>query len=270
MKLTVSMATYDDYDGVFFTLMALRMYHGLRDVEFLVLDNNPNGPHGEALRKLAAHNPCMRLIPVTDRKSSWVKYDAFKYATGDVVLGLDCHVLLQPSFFPAFFDFWKASPGSRDMLTGPVVFSNLTSESTHMDPQWRGHDFGTWGNHPSAAAGQPFEVPMQGMGCFAIRRDAWQGIHSGFQGFGSEEWYIAEKVRSWGGRVICHPALRWVHRFGWPERTFPLSLELKVKNYYRGWLDLYGSLDHPRIQEMTAHWLTKMPQEKLDRLIASL
>ncbi len=66
---------------------------------------------------------------------------------------------------------------------------------------------------------------------------------------------------------MCHPALRWVHRFGWPSRTFPLSMELKIQNYYRGWLEIYGSLDHPQIQAMTAHWLTEVKIEKLEGLI---
>ena len=44
-KLTIGMATYDDYDGVFFSLQALRLYQleGIaeEDVEFIVIDNNP-------------------------------------------------------------------------------------------------------------------------------------------------------------------------------------------------------------------------------------
>lgn len=78
---------------------------------------------------------------------------------------------------------------------------------------------------------------------------------------------MAEKVRKGGGRVMCHPALRWVHRFGWPVRTFPLSMEFKIVNYYRGWLEIYGSRDHPMMQAMTAHWLTEVDPAKLERLI---
>ena len=46
------MATYDDFDGVYFTIQALRMYHEIcqsNDVEFLVLDNNPDGKHAQTL-----------------------------------------------------------------------------------------------------------------------------------------------------------------------------------------------------------------------------
>ena len=269
MKLTISMATFDDYDGVYFTVQALRMYHDLGDVEILILDNHPLGPCGAALRQFTAQVPQCRLIEVTDRQSSFVKYDAFSHATGDVLLGLDCHVLLQPGFITALREYWEAHPESRDMISGPVVYNRLDACSVLMEPRWRGHDYGCWGDDPAGlAGGVPFDIPMQGMGCFSMRRAAWGGINPDFRAFGAEEWYVAEKVRQWGGRVRCHPRLRWVHRFGWPVRTFPLSLEGKVMNYYRGWLELYGSLEHPRLREMTAHWLTLMPEAKLQGLIA--
>jgi hypothetical protein len=46
-----------------------------------------------------------------------------------------------------------------------------------------------------------------------------------------------------------------------------MALDDKVVNYYRGWLELYGGTKHPRMQEMTTHWLTMYPRAKLDELI---
>lgn len=269
MKLTISMAVYDDYDGVYFTVQALRLYQELpAGTEILILDNNPAGPCAAALKKLVTDIPECRLLAVENRKSSFVKYDVFHHARGDVVLGLDCHVLLAPGFVPRLMSHWQARPDSRDMITGPVIFNDLKARSSHMRPDWRGHDYGCWSHDLEALSkGEPFEVPMQGMACFSIRREAWQGIHPGFKGFGAEEWYVAEKVRQWGGRVLCDPALAWAHRFGWPRRTFPLTLEAKVLNYYRGWLELYGGHDHPMMKEMKAHWLTQMPAERLEKMI---
>ena len=51
--LTIGMATYDDYDGVFFTIQSLRMYHEMcntDNVEYIVLDNNPNSASGQATK----------------------------------------------------------------------------------------------------------------------------------------------------------------------------------------------------------------------------
>ena len=51
--LTVGMATYDDYDGVYFSLQALRMYHRLgHEIEIIVVDNNPDSSSGRATKDL--------------------------------------------------------------------------------------------------------------------------------------------------------------------------------------------------------------------------
>lgn len=270
IPLTVSMATHDDYDGVYFTVQSLRLHHHLPvGTEILVLDNNPDSEHGRALAGLAKSIKDLRVVPVRDRMSSFIKYDAFQEARGDVILGLDCHVLLQGGFIERLMAYWAANPGSADMLTGPLLYNDLRATSVKMNPTWRGHDFGTWGDDPAGVlSGVPFEVPMQGMGCFSFLRQHVPTINPGFRGFGAEEWYVAEKVRQNGGRVMCDPALGWNHRFDWPRRRFPLTLDDKVRNYYRGWLELYGSLDHPMVWAMSQHWLGMMSQEKLDALIA--
>ncbi|MBN8420106.1 MAG: glycosyltransferase [Verrucomicrobia bacterium] len=270
MKLTISMATHDDYDGVYFTIQSLRLHHDLpQNTEFIILDNNPNSNHGQALLLFSKWVPDARVIPVTDRTSSFVKYDAFHHARGDVILGLDCHVLLQRGFISSMLSYWQTNSDSREMLTGPLLYNDLKATSVKMEPRWRGHDFGTWGNDPDAMAkGVPFEIPMMGMGCFSMLKKTVPTLASGFSGFGAEEWYLAEKVRQNGGRVICHPSLGWNHRFDWPKRMFPLTLEDKVRNYYRGWFDIYQSRDHPMIRSMTEHWLTFMPSHKLELLIA--
>ena len=41
-RLTIGMATYDDYDGVYFSIQALRLYHAevMKDAEILVIDTD--------------------------------------------------------------------------------------------------------------------------------------------------------------------------------------------------------------------------------------
>jgi len=272
MTLTISMATYDDYDGIFFTIQSLRMYQDLpANTELLVIDNNPDSAHGKQLKSFAKSVPNMRIVDATTRKSSFVKYDAFELATGDIILGLDCHVLLQTGFIAAMMAYWSSNPSSKNMLTGPLLYDGLKATSEQISPVWRGHDFGIWGdNKEGLKSGEPFEIPAQGRGCFSFIRANSPKINQGFIGFGGEEWYMAEKVRSNGGQVICHPKMGWNHRFDWPKRTFPLRLADKVRNYYLGWMEIYGSLDHPMMVEMTEHWKTVMPQHELDGVIASL
>lgn len=263
------MACYDDYDGVYFTVQNLRAFHDMTDVELLVLDNHPESAHGKQLAKLAPRAG-IRLVHVTDRVSSWVKYDAVLHATGDVVVGMDSHLVMLPGSIAALRTWWQAHEGSRDLLTGPVIYDELQDGSMGLDPQWNGHDFGTWMAKTPRASGEAVEVPMQGMGFWSVWRTSWPGVPRGMVGFGAEEWCMAERIRQHGGRVMSHPCVQWGHRFGWPVRTYPLSLEDKVRNYYRGWLSLYKTMDHPRMREMTLHWSTQLSHEKLQSILDSI
>ena len=269
MKLTVSMSTYDDYDGVFFTIQSLRMHHKLpSNTEFVVIDNNPDGSHSKTLNGFLKAVPNCKVIEERERKSSFVKYDAFKHATGDVILGLDCHALLQAGFIDHLLQWWSENTGNPSLLTGPLVYNDLISLSSHMAEEWRGSDFGTWATNTEALKrGEPFLVPMQGMGCFSFWRTEAPTPNPGFRCFGAEEWYMAERTRRNGGKVICHPGMGWMHRFEWPPRSFPMALDDKIVNYYRGWLELYGTLEHQRMRGMTEHWLKTIPQARLDELI---
>jgi hypothetical protein len=267
MKFTIAMACYDDFDGVYFTVQALRAYHDTSGMEFLVLDNHPDSEHGKRLRSYAPRAG-MKYVPVTDRVSSWVKYDAILHASGDVVIGMDSHVLLMPGAVEKLKGWWLAHDGSRDLLTGPIIYDEMTHGSAHLKPEWNGHDFGVWSEIVLfGMGGEPQPVPMQGMGFWSVWRTAWPGVPRGMRGFGAEEWCMAERIRQHGGQVLSHPAIGWNHRFAWPKRAFPLSLDDKVRNYYRGWMSVYQRLDHPRMQEMTAHWQKQMPPEKLHALI---
>lgn len=268
MKLTIAMATHDDYDGTFFACQSLRLHHpACADAEFLIMDSNPDSAHGKEVAKFCK-TAGLCYVPMPEQ-SSWNKYRAFDLATGDVVIVLDCHVLLHPGAVDAVLEYFRLNPGA-DMLQGPCVYDCLKHYGTHFDPAWRGHDFGTWGtSYEAMKAGAPFSIPMCGMGCFALRRAAWKGINQGFTGFGSEEWYMAEKVRSWGGDVKCHPAFKWTHRWGRPGGVpYKFSFEDKIYNYAVGWHELYG-LDDPRFMGMMQHFSTQIDPKKVCQIVTA-
>ncbi|HJN93287.1 MAG TPA: glycosyltransferase family 25 protein, partial [Dehalococcoidia bacterium] len=107
----------------------------------------------------------------------------------------------------------------------------------HFDPVWRAGMFGVWATDERGVdpTHEPFEIPMQGLGLFACRRDAWLGFSSRFRGFGGEEGYIHEKFRQAGRRTLCLPFLRWMHRFNRPFGTrYPINWEDRVRNYFIG------------------------------------
>ena len=61
-RLCVGMATFDDFDGVWFTVQAIAMYHAeVADaVSFVILDNHPEGTEANDLKGLDERVPHLR------------------------------------------------------------------------------------------------------------------------------------------------------------------------------------------------------------------
>lgn len=248
VALTIGMPTYNDFDGVYFTLQALRLYQDLDDTELLVVDN-----YGcEHTKDFVDGWAKARYVLATDAVgTAAAKNRVFAEAKGDAVLCCDSHVLLVPGSIARLKDYYRAHPASIDLLQGPLVYDDLKTISTHLDPVWRGQMWGIWGTDPRGLdpEAEPFEIWAQGMGVFSSRKEAWPGFHPAFRGFGGEEGYIQEKVRQHGGRCLCLPWLRWGHRFGRPAGIpYRISTEDKFRNYFIGYvelgLDLAPLLEH--------------------------
>lgn len=73
--LTIGMATYDDYDGVYFSVQAIRIYHPeiTAQTEILVIDNHPEGPCAAALKQLETHVEGYRYVPYTSHRGTAVR-----------------------------------------------------------------------------------------------------------------------------------------------------------------------------------------------------
>jgi hypothetical protein len=264
------MATYDDYDGVFFSIQAIRMFHPEveADVDFLVLDNHPDGPCSAALKKLENHVPGYRYVPVADARGTWTKFRAFDETDSDSVLGIDSHVFIYRGAIARLIAHLDAEPQCRDFLQGPLLSDDLTRLATHLEPRWRGGFYGTWEFRADDLEidSPPFEIPMQGLGLFACRRGAWPGVNPRFSGFGGEEGYIQEKFRQRGGRTLCLPYLRWLHRFERPMGIpFPNTWEDRVRNYLIGHAELGLPLDPVR-----AHFTELLGEDFMRRFDATL
>jgi hypothetical protein len=218
--LTIGMATLNDYDGCYFTIQAIRLCHPeiLSDVEFLVVDNDPAGPCAKALKDLEAWAPNYRYIPYGTARGTAVRDLIFREATGDFVLGIDCHVLFAPGALARLIEYCRRHADSNDLLQGPLLSDALEPLATHFDPKWSHGMYGCWGmdDRGKDIDSPPFEIVMQGLGVFACRRRPWPGFNPRLAGFGGEEGYIHEKIRRAGGRNLCLPFLRWMHRFERP------------------------------------------------------
>ncbi len=266
------MATYDDFDGVYFSVQALRMYHDIvntDDVEIIVVDNNPSGPHGKCVKDLMnGWVPNGKYIPFTDKASTSTRNEIFKSATGRYCISMDCHVLFYKNAIDNLLEYYKNNPYSRDIVHGPLIYDDLKSPSTHFKPTWGGDMYGQWAtDSENLAKKEPFEIPMQGLGVFSCRTSAWLGFNPLFRGFGGEEGYIHEKFRRNGGKAICLPGFDWLHRFGRPHGVkYPLILEDRVWNYFVGWLEITKDPEHQMIKDIYNNFSGRIPQKSLDFL----
>jgi glycosyltransferase involved in cell wall biosynthesis len=267
LKLTVGMATYDDFDALFFTVQHLRAFHLDDTDEILIIDNFGC----DTTRDFAAAVPSLRYIRWTEKQGTAApRQHIFDEATGDIVVCLDSHVLLLPGAIAALKDYFAKNPESIDLVQGPLVSDDFSSAFTHFSTEWDSHMYGQWqyderGNDP---AHPPFEIPNMGLGAFACRKEAWPGFNPLFRGFGGEEGYLHEKFRQRGGRTICLPAFRWNHKFwrprGVPHKVYDFD---KYRNHIIGWeengCDLTEVVNHFS-DTMKPEDLAKIAKEALD------
>ena len=267
LKLTIGMATYDDFDGVYFSVQALRMYHSevIDDIEIIVIDNNPASHHGKAIRNLTGQIG-IKYVPFHEYESTAIRNLIFENASAPYALSMDCHVLFESGSIKKLIEYYEQNPDTKNLLQGPMVYDNLKTVSSHFDPVWRAQMYGIWATDDRAKDpdAPPFEIPMQGLGVFSAKKDNWLGFNPAFRGFGGEEGYIHEKYRKSGAKTLCLPFLRWVHRFQRPNGVkYPLTLENKVRNYFIGCVELGLS-----VEPVYEHFLkeTKVQKSFLDTL----
>jgi hypothetical protein len=203
-------------------------------------------------------------VPYTAKKSTSTRNEIFKHATGEYTLCVDSHVLIEPGGIQELLTYFIKNPKTKNIVTGPLWYDGLEPESisTHFDPVWRDIMYGVWGtDKESYESGEPFEIPMMGLGLFACRTAAWQGFNEKFKGFGAEEGYIHEKFRRAGGKCICIPKLKWNHRFTRPVGVpYPNIIEDRIWNYFIGWLEILKDPNHTFIEEIVQAFSDRLPE----------
>jgi hypothetical protein len=214
-QLTVAMAAYgpSESNNVWFTCEALRTYHGY-DFDLVVVNSGP-----EDCRHMRAVTEACRgkYVWRPDLTGTSAPRDhVFELAQTEWVMCIDSHIFLVPDAVRHFHGFIAQSPNCTDIVSGPLFQDNGEIQGY----KWGGDETcGLWGIwvHPEweekKRAAMPFEIPMMGLGLFAMRKEAWPGFNPLFRGFGGEEGYIHEKVRQQGGKAICLPWLGWRHKF---------------------------------------------------------
>jgi hypothetical protein len=275
-KITIGMAAYDDFNGVWFSIQSLRMHHPevYDDIDFIVIDNNPYSEHGKTTKRFIENHlrdsndkPNGRYIKYTDKTSTSIRNETFKLSNTPYTMNIDCHVLMAPGCIDKLIKFYEERPETNDLYHGPMLYDNLRNDSvsTDMEPVWRSQMFGIWHNDERGwdPANDPFEIPMHGMGMWTCRTEAWPGFNEKFQGFGGEEGYIHKKFQARGDKVWCLPFLRWLHRFDRPDGVkYVLTVEHKVRNYFISAFEL--GTDPEEVVEHFTEWI---PENRLRAML---
>lgn len=260
MRYTFGIATRDDRMVWMTVHSALEHHRFLRDdCEVLVVDNSPRGSvlASELERHLRNVKVDVRLVRQPGDESSCLwKQRLFEEARGDVVSSCDSHVMFEQGGLLAALEWCESHP--TDLVMGPCLSGVDTVHGTNQViyesegyPQpkdsevrhgvvCRGGAIGCWVKDPRGLDrdGEPYEIMQQGTGFFMMRRDAWPGFHPKMRGFGGNETYLMEKVRSRGGRVWCHPRARWLHCFLRERAPYKVRFEDRIRNYLVGFAEL--------------------------------
>lgn len=145
-RLTIGMATMNDFDGVYFTIMAINAYHRqnrFEEIELIVVDQSNSPGHQEMVKGVCAHARAHYIPFPSPAGTSQSRNEVFRRATGDFVLCIDSHVLLLPRAIERLLNFIpEAGP---HIYSGPLIMDSGTSLCTHFNPFWRGEMFGVWG-----------------------------------------------------------------------------------------------------------------------------
>ena len=202
------MATYDDYDGVYFTVQALRLYHPevLDDTNFVVIDYLRRPLRRAAKQQVDTLIANYRYVPARFPIRHGGARRGVRGGRQRIRAVLTLHVSASPRD-QAATRLLPSKPGYAKLLQGPLHYDDLTKTGSHFHPDWRAGMYGYWEGDPRAddPDGAPFDIPVHGLGLFACRRAAWPGFNPQFRGFGGEEGYIHEKFRR--RRAIPVPAV---------------------------------------------------------------
>jgi len=151
-KLSIVMATADDFDGVYFTVQALRLYHDLSQCEIVVVDNKPDAPASKQQLKDFKDGKFVRgtlgtryvLMP-SPQGTAAPRERAIREARGEIVLCLDSHVMLPAGTIQKLIAWFDARPDFRGIVSGPILMDHFGSFETHFNPVWREGMWGVWG-----------------------------------------------------------------------------------------------------------------------------
>lgn len=160
-RLTIGMAHFSDFDGVYFTVQSLRLHHSeaMKQAELIIVDNSPQLPTADPLKGLvdnccAGGTPARYIEMAEGGGTTQTRERVFAEAAGDFVLVCDCHVLFEPGAIGRLLRFYEKNPLCDDLISGPMMMDTYTGLCTHFDDVWRRQMWGIWGQAWTCSCGR--------------------------------------------------------------------------------------------------------------------
>lgn len=153
IDLTIGSALWGEPTEVQMTYQALRMMHPevMARTELLAVQNMQNAPKAAKIKGMFEgwfRGTCAnsRYIEYFDAiGTSPAREQIFKHARGKIVMVIDPHIFIQLGGVKAVLDYFERNPESKDIVTGPILWDNLRTGTTHFIDVWRGEMWGIWG-----------------------------------------------------------------------------------------------------------------------------
>lgn len=266
-KLTIGMCCIQDYKGAYFTIQSILLHHPevLNEIEFVVIDNDPETKEGKALAKFC--NNWVKKVPIRyiqfdEYKATSLRNKIFDNARTEYVMCCDSHVLFAPGAIRKLIDAFDNGIDEGGIIQGPLLMDDLNNACTHFSSEWEDSMLGQWKTDSRWKTEDYFEIPAQGLGVFACRKDHWLRFCDNNRGFGGEEVCIHEFYKQNGKKTICLSALQWAHLFRYEgeEIPYPNTYENRVKNYLREFARL-----NKDSEEIFEHFKSLITREEFDQ-----
>ena len=146
--LAVVMAHYDDFNGAYFSIQHLRIA-ATPATEFVILDNSAAAKPvvHDALRDFCSQVGAKLVAAPHLDGTSQTRNAAIAAARADIVICMDCHVLLRPGAEAAVIKYFSDPANQKNILSGPMLMDHLDPKyaPTHFNPQWNDQMWGRWG-----------------------------------------------------------------------------------------------------------------------------
>ena len=158
------------------------------------------------------------------------------------MLCCDCHVLFAPGVIARLKQFYREHPACQDLLQGPLLYDDGKRIATHMDPVWRNQMWGRWGSDPRGQdpRGEPFEIPMQGLGVFScLQTVPGSAFIPHFGALGEKKaTFMKSSGRLADAVSVCPGCVGCIALAGLAGVMYPLMVEEKLRNYVLGHAEL--------------------------------